>query len=125
MERAAHRRRQQQTEGNRQQTEEGGSKQKGTGSNQKEGTTNRREQAAHRMRQQQTEGNKEQTEEGGCPDSWVLTYSLDGRIDITDTPLNIGNADAQVGGLESDELVIRVADDDGIRARRGRKSLVS
>ncbi len=45
-------------------------------------------------------------EEGGCPDSWLLTYSLQGRVDITDTPLNIGNADAQVGGLDTDELVI-------------------
>ncbi len=55
----------------------------------------------------------EPDEEGGCPDSWVLVYSLKGRIDITHTPLNIGNADAEVGGLDSDELIIRIADDGG------------
>ena len=53
-------------------------------------------------------------EEGGCPDSWVLTYGIDGRIDITNTPLNIGNADALVGGLDSDEIVLRIADDNGV-----------
>ena len=53
-------------------------------------------------------------EDGGCPDSWVLTYSLEGRVDITNTPLDIGNADALVGGLETDEVVIRVPDDGGM-----------
>ena len=57
---------------------------------------------------------QEEEEEEGCPDSWVLTYSLEGRIDITHTPLNIGNADALVGGLDSDELVLRVADNNGV-----------
>jgi hypothetical protein len=56
----------------------------------------------------------DQDEEGGCADSWVMTYSLTGRVDITDTPLNIGNADARVGGLETDELVLRVPDVDGL-----------
>ena len=23
-------------------------------------------------------------DEGGCPDSWVLTYAIEGRVDITD-----------------------------------------
>jgi hypothetical protein len=55
----------------------------------------------------------ETDDEGGCPDSWVLTYAIDGRVDITHTPLNIGNADALVGGLEMDELVLRLADDGG------------
>ena len=41
----------------------------------------------------------EPDEEGGCPDSWVLVYSLKGRIDITHTPLNIGNADAEAGPI--------------------------
>ena len=36
----------------------------------------------------------------------MLTYSLKGRIDITHTPLNI-SADAEVGGLDSDEIVVR------------------
>ena len=40
----------------------------------------------------------DETEENNCPDSWVLTYALEGRVDITHTPLNIGNADAAVGG---------------------------
>ena len=55
-------------------------------------------------------------EEGGCADSWVLTYAIEGRIDITHTPLNIGNADALVGGLDTDEIVLRLADDDGVPA---------
>ena len=55
-------------------------------------------------------------ETGGCPDSWVLTYGIQGRVDITDTPLNIGNADALVGGLEEDEIVLRVMDDGGVPA---------
>lgn len=55
--------------------------------------------------------------EGGCPDSWVLTYGIRGQVDITDTPLNIGNADAQVGGLETDEIVLRIPDDGGAPAR--------
>ncbi len=55
-----------------------------------------------------------QDEDDGCPDSWVLTYSIEGRIDITDTPLDIGNADADVGGLETDEIVLRVPDDGGM-----------
>lgn len=55
----------------------------------------------------------EQDEEGDCPDSWLLTYSINGRIDITDTPLNIGNAEAFVGGLDQDEIVLRVEDDGG------------
>ena len=56
------------------------------------------------------------TEESGpaCPDSWVLTYSLNGRVDITHTPLNIGNADAEVGGLDTDEVVIRMRDNNGV-----------
>ena len=58
----------------------------------------------------------ESDEEGGCPDSWLLTYGIEGRVDITDTPLNIGNADANVGGLEDDEIVLRVEDDDGVPA---------
>ena len=49
-----------------------------------------------------------------CPDSWVLTYSLKGRIDITHTPLNIGNADAEVGGLDGDEIVLRIPNQNGI-----------
>jgi hypothetical protein len=48
-----------------------------------------------------------------CPDSWLLTYGISGRVDITDTPLDIGNADAQVGGLQSDEIVLRLPDDGG------------
>jgi len=55
-------------------------------------------------------------EEGGCPESWVLTYSLEGRVDITDTPLDIGNADALVGGLVSDEIELRLVDDGGVPA---------
>ena len=55
-------------------------------------------------------------EEGGCPESWVLTYGISGRVDITHTPLNIGNADALVGGLETDEIVLRFADDGGVPA---------
>ena len=53
---------------------------------------------------------------GDCPDTWVLTYALEGRVDITHTPLDIGNAVVYVGGLESDELVIRVPDDGGVPA---------
>ncbi len=49
-----------------------------------------------------------------CPDSWVLTYSLEGRVDITHTPLNIGNADAEVGGLDTDEVVIRMRNNNGV-----------
>jgi len=56
----------------------------------------------------------ERDEDGGCPESWLLTYSLDGRIDVTDTPLNLGNADALVGGLETDEIVLRVSNDEGV-----------
>ena len=37
-------------------------------------------------------------------------------MDITHTPLNIGNADAFVGGLSTDELVLRVPDDGGAPA---------
>ena len=59
------------------------------------------------------ESDWERDEDGGCPDSWVLTYAIEGRIDITHTPLNIGNADADVGGLDADEIVIRVPDDGG------------
>ena len=57
---------------------------------------------------------EQEVQEDGCPDSWVLTYGLLGRVDITDTPLDIGNAEALVGGLESDELVLRLPDDDGV-----------
>ena len=53
----------------------------------------------------------EEPEEDRCPDSWLLTYALNGRVDITHTPLNIGNADALVGGLDTDELVLRIPDD--------------
>ena len=60
------------------------------------------------------ENDWDRDEDGGCPDSWVLTYSLEGRVDITNTPLDIGNADALVGGLETDEVVIRVPDDGGM-----------
>ena len=52
-------------------------------------------------------------DDGACPDTWVLTYALDGRVDITHTPLNLGNADADVGGLDTDELVIRMPDAGG------------
>lgn len=55
----------------------------------------------------------ESDDDGSCPDSWVLTYSLSGRVDITHTPLDLGNADAAVGGLETDELIIRVPDEGG------------
>ncbi len=55
----------------------------------------------------------ESDDDGSCPDSWVLTYSLTGRVDITHTPLDLGNADATVGGLATDELVLRVSDDNG------------
>ncbi len=61
-----------------------------------------------------TEEEEQEVQEDGCPDSWVLTYGLLGRVDITDTPLDIGNAEALVGGLESDELVLRLPDDDGV-----------
>lgn len=54
--------------------------------------------------------------EGGCPDSWVLTYGIEGRVDITHTPLNIGNAEAFVGGLPTDEIVIRVPNEGGVPA---------
>ena len=59
--------------------------------------------------------NSDNQDEGasGCGDSWVMTYAIDGRVDITHTPLNIGNAEAFVGGLDTDELVIRMADDNG------------
>ena len=56
---------------------------------------------------------EEEVEEGDCGSSWVLTYGLTGRIDVTDTPLGIGNAFADVGGLETDELVLRIPDDGG------------
>ena len=62
------------------------------------------------------ENDWESEEDGGCADTWVLTYSIRGQVDITDTPLNIGNADAQVGGLETDEIVLRLADDGGAPA---------
>jgi len=62
---------------------------------------------------EETETEWEADGEGGCPDSWVLTYSIAGRVDITDTPLDIGNADALVGGAAGDEVVIRIADDGG------------
>lgn len=52
--------------------------------------------------------------EEGCPDSWLLTYAIQGEVDITDTPLNIGNAHAFIGGIESDEMVIRIADRGGV-----------
>ena len=51
-----------------------------------------------------------------CADSWVLTYALEGRVDITHTPLDIGNAEVFVGGLASDELVLRIPDDGGVPA---------
>jgi len=56
-------------------------------------------------------------EDQGCADSWVLTYALEGRVDITHTPLNIGNADALVGGGPKDEVVLRLADDGGVPAQ--------
>ena len=56
---------------------------------------------------------EEEVEEGDCGSSWVLTYGLTGRIDVTNTPLGIGNAYADVGGLETDELVLRIPDDGG------------
>jgi len=56
---------------------------------------------------------EEEVEEGDCGSSWVLTYGITGRIDITNTPLGIGNAFADVGGLATDELVLRIPDDGG------------
>jgi len=56
------------------------------------------------------------TEEVTCADSWVLTYGITGRVDITDTPLGIGNAYAYVGGVETDEIVLRIPDDGGVPA---------
>jgi len=61
-------------------------------------------------------GNEEDEQQGLCPDSWVLTYSLQGRVDITDTPFNVGNSEAPVGGLDSDEIVLRLWDQDGAPA---------
>ena len=58
----------------------------------------------------------DETEEAGCADSWELTYAITGRVDITDTPLGIGNAYANVGGVESDEIVLRIPDDGGVLA---------
>jgi len=55
-------------------------------------------------------------EDDSCPPSWLLTYALDGQIDITHTPLDMGNASALVGGRDQDELVIRVPDDNGVPA---------
>ena len=59
------------------------------------------------------ETDEDEDAEDPCPDSWVLTYGIEGHVDITNTPLDIGNATAMVGGLETDELVIRVADNGG------------
>ena len=65
---------------------------------------------------EETDDGDAQVEEDGCPDTWVLTYGLEGRVDITDTPLDIGNAEVFVGGLDTDELVLRVPDDGGAPA---------
>jgi len=59
------------------------------------------------------ETGEDEEPEDACPDSWVLTYAIEGHVDITNTPLDIGNATADVGGLDRDELVLRVADDGG------------
>jgi len=58
----------------------------------------------------------DQQQEDGCPDSWVLTYAIEGQVDITHTPLDIGNASVAVGGLDSDTLVLRVPNDGGVPA---------
>lgn len=55
----------------------------------------------------------ETSEDGGCSDSWVYRYALYGIVDVTDTPLGMGDDSASVGGLAADELVIRFADNDG------------
>ena len=55
-------------------------------------------------------------EEGSCPDSWVMTYALNGRIDITDTPFDMGNTDVVIGGAEVDKIELRFADDGGAPA---------
>ena len=52
-------------------------------------------------------------ENGACPDSWLLTYSFTGLIEITDTPFGMGDTSAVVGGNDLDEIVIRVADNNG------------
>ena len=64
-------------------------------------------------------------EDGGCPDSWVLTYALGGRIDITDTPFDMGNTDVEVGGAEIDQIELRLADVDGAPATDGQVLITS
>ena len=53
-------------------------------------------------------------EESNCPKSWVLTYALDGVLDVSHTPMDMGNGSAIIGGTEEDELIIRIADDNGV-----------
>ena len=53
-------------------------------------------------------------EEENCPKSWLLTYAISGVMDVTDTPLDMGNAREHVGGGNEDLLVLRVADNNGV-----------